>query len=189
MSSVQAAGASALARWDRAYSFLGAQTRPTEIVCLWAKTSAGSLSPVPRPARFYSFSDPAAWKKHIVTRDDLPATGTYEDCEATVPTTVPYGPAIESFLSQFGLTFGTDPNRAAGLTPIEIAYAGQNASDPDIIYHDQPGLFGLRLALAPLGEGPFEPGSSKIIQPTDDATAERYLRFAAPLLSWYGYNN
>jgi hypothetical protein len=106
---------------------------------------------------------------------------------ATVPTTVPYGPAIENFLNRFGLTFAADSNPTPGATPIEIAYAGQNASDPDIIYRDKPGLFGLRIALAQLGQAAFAPRTSKIVQPKDDSTAARYLRYAMPLLDWYGY--
>ncbi len=108
-------------------------------------------------------------------------------CEATVPTAIPYGPAIETFLGRFGLIFGARTNTSAGLTPIEIAYAGQNASDPDIIYHDKPGLFGLEMALGGLGTTPFVAGTSKIIQPTDDATAALFLKYATPLLNWYGY--
>jgi len=73
------------------------------------------------------------------------------------------------------------------MTPIEIGYAGQNARDPDIIYRHKPGLFGLRLALSQLGQAPFVPGTSKIVQPTDDSTAARYLRYATPLLNWYGF--
>lgn len=178
---------SELDRWNKAYSYLGVQTKPTEIACGWFTASGATPSPVPRPARFYSFSDTAAWKKHLVTRNGPFPKGTFEDCVATVPTAVPYGDAIESFLGRFGLTFVADPNGAAGLTPVEIAYAGQDASDPDIIYRDKPGLFGLRIALAQLGKTPFESGTSKIVQPTNDATAARYLRYATPLLSWYGY--
>lgn len=186
-SSTASAGGSALARWNRAYHYLNVVKIPTEIVCVWLKEAGGRPSPVPRPAQFYDFADPAAWKSRIVTRDDLPSSGTVDDCVATVPTTVPYDAAIEQFLGRYGLTFGAEPHHAAGLTPIEIAYAGQNASDPDIIYRDKPGLFGLRLALSPLGKAAFEPGTSKIVQPADEATAARYLRYATPLLSWYGY--
>jgi hypothetical protein len=142
---------------------------------------------VPRPALFYNFSDSASWKMHLITRNDPLPKGTFEDCIATVPTTVPYGPKIETFLSRFGLTFAGDRIKTAGLTPIEIAYAGQNAEDPDIIYRDKPGLFGLRGALAPLGDSAFKPGTSEIVQPTDEVTAARYLRYAAPLLNWYQY--
>jgi len=163
------------------------QTKPTEIACLWLIDAAGKPSPAPRPATFYNFSDTVRWKSHLVTRNDPLPMGTFEECVATVPTTVPYGPAIEPFLSQFGLTFAADPSSGSGLTPIEIAYAGQNAGDPDVIYRDKPGLFGLRLALAQLGLAPFEPGTSKIVQPTDVATAARYLRNATPLLNWYRY--
>lgn len=177
--------ASALDRWNRAYSYLKVQTKPTEIVCTWLKSGGTKFVPYPRPVRFYNFADSAAWKMHIVTRYDPLPTHTFEDCSATVPTAVPYGPAIETFLSRYGLTFG--PQGPTGLTAIEIAYAGQNSSDPDIIYHDEPGLFGLRLALTPLGQAPFEAGTSKIVQPTDEATATRYLRYAKPLLAWYGY--
>lgn len=177
----------ALDRWNAAYTYLSTQTRPTEIACTWM-TSAGSRpSPVPRPAVFHSFSDPAAWKKHLITRNDPLPKGTFEDCIATVPTTIPYGPRIETFLNRFGLTFAGDRTNTAGLTPIEIAYAGQNAEDPDIIYRDKPGLFGLRGALAQLGDSPFKPGTSEIVQPTDEATAARYLRYATPLLNWYRY--
>ena len=129
----------------------------------------------------------AAWKTHLVTRNDPIPKGTFENCDATVPTTVPYGSAIEAFLAKHGLTFAADPSTTAGLTPIEIAYAGQDASDPDVIYRDKPGLFGLRMALGSLGQTPFEPGTSKIVQPTDDATAAAYLRYATPLLDWYHY--
>jgi hypothetical protein len=142
---------------------------------------------VPRPAKFFSFSDKAAWKGHLVTRNGPFPKGTFELCEATVPNTIPYGPAIEPFLNRFGLTFVADSSRPAGMTPIEIAYAGQNASDPDIIYRHKPGLFGLRIALSQLGQAPFVPGTSKIVQPTDDSTAARYLRYATPLLNWYGF--
>lgn len=177
----------ALDRWNAAYSYLSTQTKPTEIACTWMTAAGSSPSPVPRPALFYSFSDPAPWKKHLITRNDPLPKGTFEDCIATVPTTVPYGPKIETFLSRFGLTFAGDPTKTPGLTPIEIAYAGQNAEDPDIIYRDKPGLFGLRGALAQLGDSPFKPGTSEIVQPTDEATAARYLRYATPLLTWYGY--
>lgn len=44
---------------------------------------------------------------------------------------------------------------------------------------------GLRIALEQLGQAPFVPGTSKIVQPADDATAARYLRYATPLLNWY----
>jgi hypothetical protein len=182
-----AAGQSARDRWSKAYSYLSIQTKPTEIACTWLTASGARPSPVPRPALFYNFSDTAAWKNHLVMRNDPLPKGTFEDCIATVPTTVPYGPAIETFLSRLGLTFAVDSNSTAGLTPIEIAYAGQDASDPDIIYRDKPGLFGLRVALAQLGKAPFEPGTSKIVQPTDEATAARYLRYAAPILNWYRY--
>lgn len=178
-------GVSPLDQWTKAYTFLAAQTKPTEIECGWFVNVAGSLSPAPQApvGAFYDFSDTTAWMSHTVTRDNIPS-GTFEMCGATVPTTVPYGPAIESFLAGHGLVFGTT---APGLTPIEIAYAGQNASDPDIIYRDKPGLFGLRLALGGLGTKPFVPGTSKIIQPKDAATATEYLQYAQPLLTWYGY--
>lgn len=180
---------SVLERWDAAYAYLSEQTRPTQIVCVWLRNAGETPTPVPRPVTFYDFSERAAWNGHLVTRDEMALrTGTYEDCEATVPTTVPYGPEIETFLSQYGLTFGDASGDARGLTPIEITYAGQNTSDPDIIYRDTPGLFGLRQALTPVGTTAFEPGTTKIVQPTDAATASRYLRYAAPLLRWYGYN-
>jgi hypothetical protein len=185
--SAHATGQSALVRWNRAYSYLSAQTKPTEIDCSWLVAAGGTPSPVPRPAKFSSFSDTAAWKSHLVTRNGPFPKGTFELCAATVPNTIPYGPAIEPFLHRFKLTFVADPNRPAGMTPIEIAYAGQNASDPDIIYRHKPGLFGLRIALSQLGQAPFVPGTSKIVQPTDDSTAARYLRFATPLLNWYGF--
>lgn len=38
-----------------------------------------------------------------------------------------------------------------------------------------------------LGTAPFIPGSAEIIQPADEATAEQHLRYATPLLDWYGY--
>jgi hypothetical protein len=177
----------ALDRWNAAYSYLRAQTKPTEIACTWLTAAGSSPSPVPRPALFYGFSDSAVWKKHLITRNDPVPKGTFEDCIATVPTTVRYGPEIETFLSRFGLTFAGDRIRTAGLTPIEIAYAGQNAEDPDIIYRDKPGLFGLRGALGQLGDSVFKPGTSEIVQPTDEATAARYLRYATPLLTWYRY--
>ena len=186
-SATQTTGQPALVRWNRAYSYLSAQTKPTEIACSWLVGAGGRASPAPRPAQFYGFSDTAAWKSHVVTRNDPIPNGTFEDCEATVPTTVPYGPAIESFLHRLGLTFAADPNRTPRTTPIEIAYAGQNASDPDVIYRHKPGLFGLRIALAQLGQAAFVPTTSKIVQPTDDSTAARYLRYATPLLNWYGY--
>jgi hypothetical protein len=188
-SSAPATGQSAIDRWSNAYAYLSNQTKPTEIVCLWFAASGATPSPVPRPALFYNFSDTANWKRHLVTRRDALPKGTFEDCEATVPTTVTYGPAIEPFLRRFGLTFAGDPKTPAGLTPIEIAYAGQDSDDPDIIYRDKPGLFGLRMALAQIGTTPFDTGSSKIVQPTDDATAARYLQYATPLLDWYRYKS
>jgi hypothetical protein len=156
---------------------------------MWLTASGTTLAPVPRPARFYNFSDRAAWKNHLITRNDAYPTGPFEDCVATVPTTIPYGPAIEPFLSRLGLTFTADPKSSPGLAPIEIAYAGQNADDPDIVYRDKPGLFGLRMALGSLGKAPFEPGTSTIAQPTDEATAARYLHYAKPLLAWYRHND
>ena len=184
-SSAPSADRSALARWNEAYSYLSSRVEPTEIFCTWMTVSNGDLSPVPRRVRFFSFSDRAAWRSHLITRNGPFPDGPFEDCLATVPTTVPYGPAIETFLSRFGLTFLAGANATGDRTPIEIAYAGQNPADPDIIYRDAPGLFGLRMALAALGKAPFEPGTSKIIQPTDEATAARYLRYATPLLTWY----
>lgn len=186
-SSTPATAPSALDKWDKAYAYLAAQTKPTEIACNRFTTIAGNLSPAKRPARFYDFSAPAAWKSHLLTRNDALPQGTFQICQATVPTTVRYGPAIADFLSPLGLSFAAEPTHPAGLTPIDIAYAGQSASDPDIIYRDKPSLFGLRGALGQLGQAPFEPGTSKIIQPTDDATAAQYLRYATPLLDWYGY--
>lgn len=179
--------ASASARWTSAYAFLDAQTKPTEIACSWFALKAGKPSPSPKAAQFFDFTDTAAWKSHLITRVDPQPTGDFEDCEATVPTTVPYGPAIETFLGRYGLAFAGDPDRPKAATPVEIAYAGQDASDPDIVFHDKPGLFGLRIALAQLGDAPFQPGTSKIVQPADEATAAEYLRYATPLLDWYGY--
>lgn len=184
--STRRTGTSALDRWSRAYAYLSAQRQPTQIACVWLKTTNRAPSAVPRPARFYSFSTSNAWQHHIVTRWDAAPHGAYETCEATVPTTVPYGPEIETFLAARGLFFGSNPT--PGLTRIEIAYAGQNASDPDIVYRDRPGLFGLRIALAPLGKRVFVTSSTNIIPPADDATAARYLRYATPLLNWYGYH-
>lgn len=186
-SSTAAQGQSPLHRWKKACAYLKAQSKPTEIVCNWLTASGGTPTAVPRPAVFYSFSDRAAWKDHLITRNDPLPKGTFEECAATVPTTVPYGPAIDSFLRRFGLTFVADSNGTPGLTPIEIAYAGQDANDPDMIYHDEPGLFGLKMALAQLGRTPFEPGTSKIIQPAEGKTAARYWKYALPLLRWYGY--
>lgn len=179
---------SALARWDSAYRFLSAQTKPTQIVCNWLTNTAGSIEPVAHVAAFYNFSDTAAWKTHIVTRDDMAPSGTFELCEADIPTTVPYGPAIETFLRGYGLTFVAHPLSDPHLTRIEITYAGQNARDPDIIYRDKPGLFGLENALHQLGAAAFVPGTSKIIQPTNNAGAMQYLTYAKPLLDWYGYS-
>src|SRR4051812_21821091 len=136
-----------LDRWDAAYSYLSTQTKATEIVCTWSKATGARPAPVPRPASFSSFSGSSAWRKHLITRNGPFPKGVFEDCIATVPTTVSCGPGIETFLGQFGLTFVADEVRSADLTPIEIAYAGQNAEDPDIIYRDEPGLFGLRIAL------------------------------------------
>lgn len=186
-SSTASAGQLSLDRWEKAYAFLAAQTTPTEIVCGWFTAAGSSPSPAPRPALFYSFSDTAAWKDHLITRNNPPLKGTFEDCSATVPTTVPYGPAIETFLAHYGLTFAADPNATPGLTPIEIAYAGQDPGDPDIVYRDKPGLFGLSMALAHLGKTAFEPGTSTIVQPSDEKTATRYWNYALPLLRWYGY--
>jgi len=101
-----------------------------------------------------------------------------------VPASVPYGQDIESYLAPYGLVFGPS---APGLESVEIAYPGQNASDPDRIYRDKPGLFGLRVALGQLGTSAFEPGTSKVLQPTTDARARTYLRFARPLLRWYDF--
>jgi len=176
-----------LDRWNAAYSYLSTQTKPTQIACSWWTAAGSKLSPAPRPARFYRFSESAAWKEHLITRNDPFPAGTFEYCVATVPTTVRYGPDIAAFLSRLGLRFAADPTRAEGLTPIEIAYAGANADDPDIIYREKPGLFGLKMALAGLGDGAFKPGTSEIVQPTDEATAARYLRHARPLLNWYRY--
>jgi len=186
-SSEPATEQSALDRWDKAYDYLSAQTKSTEISCSWVTASGAQIAPAPRPALFFEFSDKAAWSQHVFTRNDSLPKGTFEYCVATVPTTVPYGPEIQTFLGRFGLTFAADSDSVAGLTSIEIAYAGQNADDPDIIYQDKPGLFGLRIALGQLGKAPFEPGTSKIVPPTDDATASRYLRYAKPLLDWYRY--
>jgi hypothetical protein len=178
-----------LDRWNAAYTYLSTQTKPTQIVCNWWSADGSRPSPAPRPARFYRFSESAAWKEHLITRNDPYPRGTFDYCVATVPTTVPYGPEIATFLSQFGLRFVADRTKAEGLTPIEIAYAGANADDPDIIYRDKPGLFGLRMALAGLGDGAFKPGTTEIVQPTDEATAARYLRYARPLLDWYQYKS
>ena len=178
----------AVQTWQAAYSFLGAQTKPTQIFCGWFRATKGHPAPVARPTHFYDFSHTAGgWRAHTITRFDPLPRGVFEMCSANVPTSVPYGLGIEDFLRQYGLVFGVDKRHARGLQPIEIAYAGQNASDPDIIYHDQPGLFALSIALRALGDAPFEPGTSRIIPPTDQATATRYLSYAAPLLSWYGY--
>ena len=177
--------ASALEQWNASYAFLASQSKPTEIFCSWLTDSGNK--PAPRPALFYDFSDRDAWKTHLLTRNDPTPKGIFEECQATVPTTVPYGPDIETFLKPLGLSFAADPDRPAGLAPIEIAYAGQDPSDPDIIYRDEPGLFGLDIALHQIGGSPFEPGTSKIIKPTDEETAVTYLKYAKPLLDWYGY--
>jgi hypothetical protein len=181
---------SALEQWNDAYRFLSARTKPTEINCVWLNVAAdGTKTPAQQPVEFYSFADSARWKSHIITRFDTFPVGTDEICAANVPATVPYGPAIESFLNPLGLTFYYGQNHAAGLTLIEIDYAGQNSSDPDIIYFHQPGLFGLRIALGPLAaSGAFVSNTSKIVQPTDGATAAKYLKYAKPLLNWYGYH-
>jgi hypothetical protein len=156
---------------------------------VWAKVAAdGTRTFAQQPVEFYSFADSADWKSHIITRWDTYPVGTDETCGANVPTTVPYGPAIESFLNPHGLTFYYGQSHAAGLTLIEISYAGANSSDPDIIYFNRPGLFGLRLALGPLAaSGVFVINTTKIVQPTDSATAAKYLEYAKPLLRWYGY--
>jgi hypothetical protein len=178
----------ALARWTKAHDYLAAQTKPTQITCLWFSNAAGAPAPAAKVAQFYDFSARDSWKSHLVTRADPVPKGTFESCEATVPTTVPYSPSsIEDFLKPLGLTFVAHTSRSSSLTPIEIAYAGQDESDPDVIYRDKPGLFGLRIALVPLSDTAFQPGTSEIIQPTDEATASEYLRYAKPLLDWYGY--
>lgn len=177
---------SPMEQWSSAYAFLSSQTKPTELGCSFLHSSGGQMEPAPQPAQFYSFSDTARWTDHRITRNDPRPSGTFEECEATVPTTVPYGPKIEDFLNPLGLTFdGANP--APGLKSIEIAYAGQNASDPDIIYRDKPGLFGLEMALQQLGHTPFKGSTSEIIQPATDAAATQYLQYAKPLLDWYGY--
>jgi hypothetical protein len=176
-----------LDRWIAAYTFLSAQTEPTEISCTWLTSAGSALSPAPRPAKFYGFAESAAWKDHLITRNDPYPSGSFESCVATIPTTVPYGPEIRTFLSRVGLRFAADPSGTESLTPVEIAYAGQDAEDPDIIYRDKPGLFGLRMALAGLGDDAFKAGTSEIVQPTADEAATRYLRYATPLLNWYQY--
>lgn len=180
--------APAVAQWEKAYAFLGAQAKPTEMVCSWFDGMAGHVSPAQRPALFYNFSDRNRWRAHLITRADRTPRGLFEACGATVPNSVPYTPAdIENFLRPFGLVFVADRYRAAGLIPTEIAYAGQSPSDPDIVYADEPGLFGLRLALSQLGTAAFKPGTTSIVQPADAATAALYLRYTKPLLDWYGF--
>ena len=182
------AGPSLVTRWTVAYDFVASQTKPTQISCGWFNNVNGNPVPTSRAALFYDFRSNSTWKSHVVTRNDSLPKGVFELCVATVPNRVPYAATgIERFLRPLGLTFAADPSRPTGLTPIEIAYAGQNASDPDVIYSDKPGLFGLRIALAQLGKEPFGPGTSKIIQPIDEQTAGTYLRYAQPLLDWYGF--
>lgn len=178
---------SPLDRWTAAYSFLSTRTEPTEISCAWFTAAGSAPSPAPRPGKFYGFAESAAWKDHLITRNDPYPSGTFEYCVATVPTTVPYGPEIGTFLSRSGLRFVADSSGTESLIPVEIAYAGHDADDPDIIYRDKPGLFGLRMALTGLGDDAFKPGTSEIVQPADDETATRYLRYATPLLNWYQY--
>jgi len=62
--------ASALDRWNQAYSYLSTQTKPTEIVCSWFINAGATPSPAPKPSQFYDFTDPAPWKKHLITRND-----------------------------------------------------------------------------------------------------------------------
>jgi hypothetical protein len=186
--SVEASPHAEVDRWDAAYSFLSAQTRAIEISCAWLTADGSSTAPAPRPVEFYDFSEPSAWSDHLVTRNDPFPQGTFQYCSATVPDAVPYGASgIRMFLAQFGLRFAADPSSASDLTSIEIAYAGQDADDPDLIYRDMPGLFGLRMALSALGQDAFIPGTSEIVRPTDEPTAAEYLRYATPLLDWYQY--
>lgn len=182
----------ALGRWDKAYTFLRAQTKPVEVVCMVdvpTKADGSGLDYSRARTAFYSLnSAEGGWQTYLDSRDNTAAeqqAGTH--CSINVPTSYPYGPAIDRFLRTYGYWFyGAEPP-SEDLQRVEITYAGQNSSDPDIIYFKKPGLFGLRLAFIPLSASAFKPNSSEIVEPPDAASAEKYLQYAKPLLDWYGY--
>lgn len=172
-----------MARWTKAYAFLAAQTKPTEIDCLWVVTTGGNYQ-TPHVVGFYSFSDREAWTSHRGLHQELPAGTEYEMCQATVPTSVAYRPAaINAFLAHHGLP--ATPDNSGG-TSIFVNYAGVSPQDPTRVYRDEPGLFGLTIAFSAIEPSPFT-GVTHLTPPTDEATATRYLRYAQPLLAWYGY--
>jgi len=182
---------STLEQWNDAYAFLSVQTKPVEVFCdvdVPANADGSGLDYSRATMAFYSLkSDTSRWQPYLDFRDDTTAQQPGTHCGINIPTSYPYGSAIDEFLRPHGYWFYDAGSAHDGLKRVEIAYAGQNSSDPDIIYFSKPGLFGLRIAFAPLQESAFKPNSAKIIQPTDDPTAAKYLQHAKPLLDWYGY--
>lgn len=173
-------------RWTKAYAFLAAQTKPTEIVCTWVTNTApggAGLTQASHLPAFYRFAETSAWKSHVNLNLDSPPGSTYEVCAATVPSSIPPGPKYDSFLAHHGLlATGTSTPGTANMV---INYASANG--PDSIYRDKPGLFGLQLALDARPNTGQVPSISIIVQPTDSATAASYLQYAQSLLAWYGY--
>lgn len=179
------ASPSPVQKWSKAYAFLAAQTKPTEMLCSWVETTAdGRSMQAEKPVGFYSFADRASWQPHLQFHMDR-VGASWELCEATVPVSVPNGPAVNAFLAKYGLATG---RTVPGKTDVMIAYLGQGPTFLKNDYRDKPGLYGLYLAFAALQLDPFNQNLDQMTQPTDDATATTYLRFAQPLLAWYGYN-
>lgn len=176
--------ASPMAEWTKAYAFLAAQTKPTEILCPWEETTTdGRSMQAEHVVGFYSYADRAAWQSHLQLHLDHVGT-SFEICEATVPVSVPNGPAVNTFLARYGLINGiSEP----GKTTVEIDYLGQGPPFLKSDYRDKPGLYGLYLAFFALRPDPFMSDAAKPTPPTDDATATKYLQYAQPLLAWYGY--
>lgn len=182
------AAPSAMDKWSKAYAFLAAQTKPTEMLCPWSQATAdGHVLQSERPVGFYSFTDRAAWQSHEGPDLHLllghPGT-SFEACEATVPVSVPNGAAVNAFLARYGLVTGAS---APGKTFVMIDYLGRGPSFLKTAYRDKPGLFGLYLAFFAMQPDPYQQNAAKLTQPTDDATATKYLQYAQPLLAWYGY--
>lgn len=179
--------ASALQRWDAAYAFLEAQTKPFEVACYKTEEVDGTWSMDPDVALiFFSLdSDREEWEPYLRYRDDPKRYEGGRECAVNVPSTVPYNETdIEAFLNPYGLTwYGRE-----GLHRGEISYGGGPGNTPDSIYVNAPGLWGLRSALAFIdGDDVVDTETDVITLPTTDAEAQRYLDAAASLLDWYGY--
>jgi hypothetical protein len=182
-------------RWYDAFDFLAEQTTPWEVVCLVPLSEGADLGRM-EPFEFHSFSDREEWEPYLYpprdeqVEEEIAAKGRV--CTVNVPTSVPYViEEIHAFLEPLGLYFGDD-DVPPGLAYTEIAYAGSGPDDRDIIFFDDPGLWGAAVALSSVRDARGNPiardgDTGEIVQPATDEQAEQWLAAVGPLLDWYRY--